>query len=70
MAFRANQQVGLYNWSDTPKMPCRVSLAALQMEDARIAATVPAATPPVTVEDGCLVCRDQPPHSVRIAQRE
>ena len=66
VAFRANQQIGLYNWSDTPQTVC-VSLAALRIHDIQIAATVPA-TPPISVEDGCLVCHDQPAHSLRLAQ--
>src|SRR5581483_3053964 len=68
IAIRGDNKIGLYNWSDTPQTIC-VLLADLQLadfRDATILLTAPSA-PPVTIENGCIICELQPPHSLRIA---
>jgi len=61
-------QIGLYNWGDSPQT-VRVPLASLRLTSAdvqNIAQTLPEG-PAVEIEADYLLCRDQPPHSLRIA---
>ncbi|MBN1553513.1 MAG: alpha-galactosidase [Phycisphaerae bacterium] len=60
-------RVGLYNWSDEAAA-IRVSLEELQVSgSATLAGSFPE-TPPICLDGGELVCENQPPHSMRIAE--
>jgi hypothetical protein len=65
LAFRANGQVALYNWADMPRT-VRVPLAALRAGAVAVSRTLPA-TPPLRLVGDCLICENQPPHSLRLA---
>jgi hypothetical protein len=59
--------VAVYNWDDSPRT-VRASLADLHLPaSARLAGSFPE-TPPVRLAGDCLVCEDQPPHSLRVAE--
>lgn len=60
-------RVGLYNWSDAPAT-IQASLAAMHLpETVRVAGSFPE-TPAIRLQNGSLLCEDQPPHSLRIAE--
>jgi hypothetical protein len=63
----AGWRVGLYNWNDAPAT-VRVSLDILRVPaSAHIQNSFPE-TPPVYLNQGSLVCENQPPHSLRIVE--
>ena len=66
-AADSTHRVALYNWADEPRT-LSVPLAALGLsESVRVRGSFPE-TPPVRLRGGMLVCENQPPHSLRLAE--